>query len=158
MLEHASRKASPAGRRKKMTHERPLVLVVDDDALLRRMLHRLLCPYFDVLDVPSAEDALALVRNGAAFDGILCDLHLDGMSGVEFRKCLEGVNPDQAQRFVLHTGQSSEGPPMEPCADAGGASPLYLRSVSVATYVTMLNRLILRYGRVRDAIPSDVRE
>ncbi|HUJ27984.1 MAG TPA: EAL domain-containing protein [Myxococcales bacterium] len=65
----------------------PRLLLIDDDEVLRRTLVRYFAPTFDITAVPSAEAAIEALPKGA-FDVVLSDVHLQGMSGVEFLKRL----------------------------------------------------------------------
>lgn len=66
---------------------RPRLLLIDDDVALRQTLARFLAPSFDITAVESAEEALASLEKNA-FDAVLSDVYLQGMSGVEFLKRL----------------------------------------------------------------------
>lgn len=80
------------------------VLVIDDEALANRVLELSLRPEYDVTAVQSAEDGLALLERGDAFDAILCDLTMPGMGGREFCERLSAARPDLAERVILMTG------------------------------------------------------
>jgi len=67
---------------------RPTVLLVEDDAQLRRMLRTSLPPRgFAVVDAATGEDALALARERAP-DLVLLDLALPGIDGLEVARRL----------------------------------------------------------------------
>ena len=80
------------------------VLVIDDDDMVRRALVRGLRRNHVVVDLRSAEDALALIASGRRFDAILCDMNLDGMSGRDFFMNLDAAAEDQARRVVILSG------------------------------------------------------
>ena len=80
------------------------VLVIDDEPLVGRVLELSLQAEHDVTTVLSAEDGLALLERGDAFDAILCDLTMPGMDGQEFYELLSKTRPDLAQRVILMTG------------------------------------------------------
>lgn len=82
------------------------ILVVDDDPMMRRTLVRVLREHGPIVDVDSAEKALALVVSGKRFAAILCDLRMRGLSGVDLFMLLRTLAPDQAERFVALTGGS----------------------------------------------------
>jgi signal transduction histidine kinase len=79
------------------------VLVVDDEALIGRALARILAKE-DVVTVEDARKALALVEQAPAFDVVLCDLMMPGMSGPEFYRAACRARPELEQRFVFMTG------------------------------------------------------
>lgn len=82
----------------------PRVLVIDDDAMLRRALVRGLKRKHAVVEMDDAELALASIVRGDRFDAIICDLNLGGMTGRQFLLALHAIFPEQAARVVLLTG------------------------------------------------------
>jgi CheY-like chemotaxis protein len=82
------------------------VLVIEDEAPLRRILTRTLARVLDVVAVASAEEALHLVDEGQSFDVIFCDLNLTGMSGKSFYDRLLPRSLDLASRVVIMSGAS----------------------------------------------------
>ena len=76
------------------------VLVIDDQALMRRSLVRLLggC---EVVAAASPSEAVAALQSGAEFDAIVCDVMMPEMSGPElYARCHERW-PEIARRFVF---------------------------------------------------------
>jgi CheY-like chemotaxis protein len=68
-----------------MAHERkPRVLVVDDDALVRKALIASLEDECEVAEAASASEALERFDDNDRFDVILCDLLMPGMTGMDF--------------------------------------------------------------------------
>lgn len=71
------------------------VMVVDDQAVMRKIIRRLLHQGHidDVLEAEDGETALAVLREqrGAPPDVVICDLHMAGMDGIDFthhlRRC-----------------------------------------------------------------------
>lgn len=88
----------------------PRVLVVDDDGMVRRVLVRMLRRKYAVSEMPSAEAVLEAIHAGEHFDAILCDLHLDGMSGRDLLARLRVEAPAQASRLIILSGSCSEFP------------------------------------------------
>lgn len=82
----------------------PSVLVIDDDAMLRRALVRGLRRRYAVTERDDAEVALSEIANGQRYDAILCDLTLAGMSGRQFILALSCIVPAQAERAIILTG------------------------------------------------------
>jgi CheY-like chemotaxis protein len=58
----------------------------------------------DVTVKGSAEDALAAIRGGEAYDAILCDLMMPRMTGMELHAELERTTPALARRMIVLTG------------------------------------------------------
>jgi CheY-like chemotaxis protein len=84
---------------------RESILIVDDDAMIADAVASVLDDY-DTTVVPSAEKALELVGGGASYDLVLCDIGLQGMSGIDLYSVICRHLPDLSQRFVFMTGGS----------------------------------------------------
>jgi PAS domain S-box-containing protein len=80
------------------------VLIVDDEAAVGRSLQMLLAPETDVTAVLSAEDALAQLERGDAFDAILCDLMMPHNSGMQFYDQISATRPEYLSRLIFMTG------------------------------------------------------
>jgi len=98
--------------------ERPVALIVDDDALVGRAIARLLRPEFEVVVVHSAAEALHAVRQ-RHFDIVLTDVVMPGMTGVQLFERLQETDPELADRVVFMTGRGEDDPrrppiPLEP--------------------------------------------
>ncbi len=79
------------------------ILVVDDDALVRRSLRRSLSVH-QVELANGGEAALARVDAGTPYDVVLCDMMMPGINGVGFYRRLEETHPALARRVVFLTG------------------------------------------------------
>ena len=84
--------------------ERPRLLIVEDDDGLRSVLTRRLGNSFDVVSVGDGAAAAELLVN-QTFDGVLSDINLPGMSGVELLRVVRSYDLDVP--VVLMTGQPS---------------------------------------------------
>lgn len=80
------------------------VLIVDDEAAIARILHRVLKKHFEVVVRHDGQSALELVESGERFDAILCDMLMPGLSGMDFFDWLTEHAPDQARRLLFTTG------------------------------------------------------
>lgn len=70
------------------SNDKPRVLVVDDDVILRRVVRSALAQAgFDVAQVGSGRDALSLA-SAYELDLIVTDLQMPGMSGLELLRAL----------------------------------------------------------------------
>lgn len=81
------------------------ILVVDDHAIVRSGIRRLLADLPDVQlhESASGEDALEAVR-GTPFDLVILDLNLPGLGGLELLRRLLKISPKAAVLvFSLHT-------------------------------------------------------
>jgi len=88
--------AGPLARRR--------VLLVDDEVTLRAVIGRLLESDYDVTELGSARDALALLEQGATFDAVLCDLLMPAMTGMEFFTRVVERFPALVDRMIFLTG------------------------------------------------------
>jgi CheY-like chemotaxis protein len=89
-----------------MTAERPRVLVVDDDALVRRVLGLVLRggPW-DVVVLDGGEAALQRLH-AEAFDVVVTDIRMPKVGGLELARWLHEHRP--ATRVVLVTGFATD--------------------------------------------------
>jgi len=82
---------------------RARVLVVDDEAPIRRSLQRVLREH-DVVTVGSGREAKALLERDARFDVVLCDLMMPEMTGMELHAWLTTQHPSLAERVIFVSG------------------------------------------------------
>jgi len=87
--------ASPRRRR---------VLIVDDEAPLAAMLGRMLEDDYDLELASSAPKALEILRGGANFDIVLCDLMMPDMNGMDFYRAVAALQPELIEHFIFMTG------------------------------------------------------
>ncbi|MDQ3754298.1 MAG: response regulator, partial [Acidobacteriota bacterium] len=86
------------------THGRPRLLIADDDIEIRNVFRQFLCARYECWAVSSAEKALALL-SAAAFDLVLCDITLRGMSGLELIARARALSPDTV--IILISGEQT---------------------------------------------------
>jgi CheY-like chemotaxis protein len=87
--------------------ERGRVLVVDDESVVAHTLKVLLQGEHDLIVAQSGAEALELLGkdpDAAAYDVILCDLMMPGMTGMELFEVLRREHPMLARRVVFMTG------------------------------------------------------
>jgi CheY-like chemotaxis protein len=89
--------AVPAPRRAR-------VLVVDDEPQVCEAVTRLLGREHQVEAVTQSRAALELIRSGARFDAVLCDVMMPDMTGVQLHDAVVALAPAQAARFAFMTG------------------------------------------------------
>jgi CheY-like chemotaxis protein len=81
------------------------ILLVDDEPLVGRAVARVLSPPHEVILAESGPDALARIEGGdRAFDLVLCDLMMPGMSGMDLHDRLRSIAPELSRRVVFLTG------------------------------------------------------
>lgn len=79
------------------------VLIVDDDDRVAHVAARALREY-DVVVALDGRTALEQIGVGRAFDLVLCDLMMPGMTGMELYAAVSETDPELARRFVFMTG------------------------------------------------------
>jgi len=80
------------------------ILVVDDEEAIRKSVERMLSRDHDVITVASGEQARELLEQDPAFDVVLCDLMMSGMSGMALHAWLTERDPWLARQVVFVTG------------------------------------------------------
>jgi signal transduction histidine kinase len=80
------------------------ILVVDDERMLGITIQRALADEHEVVAITAATEAFELLRGGAQFDLILCDLMMPEMSGMDLYAQLRKLVPDPTSKFVFMTG------------------------------------------------------
>jgi CheY-like chemotaxis protein len=78
-------------------------MVVEDDSRLRRAFAWALERDYDVVSASSVEEAVTLLEKDHDVALVLCDLMLDGQTGVELFDRLEASSDPRSRRFVLMT-------------------------------------------------------
>lgn len=80
------------------------VLVIDDEASVRAVIHRVLSALHEVETVGAATDALERIRAGERFDVVLCDLMMPSMTGMDFYEELSRTHPELLERVGFLSG------------------------------------------------------
>jgi response regulator RpfG family c-di-GMP phosphodiesterase len=71
----------------------PRLLIVDDEADVRGVLHDLLSETHDCAEASSAEEALVQLA-GASFELVISDITMSGMTGLEMIPHVKAISPD----------------------------------------------------------------
>ena len=70
-------------------------LLVDDEELVRTSTADMLVQLgYDVIEAPSAEDALTIIQSGRRIDLLVTDHLMAGISGAELARILRDLRPD----------------------------------------------------------------
>jgi len=85
-------------------HAKPRILIVDDETRMAKAMARLLTHRYQVTLASSARLALELLDGGGEFDGIVCDLMMPEMTGMELYERLHAIRPSLAERTIFMTG------------------------------------------------------
>jgi DNA-binding NtrC family response regulator len=120
----------------RMTSAKPFILIVEDEAKLRRLLELQFTEEgFQVRSAPDAEQGLGLL-NKEPFDLIVTDFQLPGMDGLEFLQTAKRVNANLP--VVIMTAYGT----VESAVDAmkAGASDYVLKPFSLAELVLVVRK------------------
>jgi CheY-like chemotaxis protein len=79
---------------------RARVLCVDDNPQVLRLLNRQLGDLYDVCIAQAAQEAMAVLAEGKAFDVIISDLGMPDVNGLTFLKTARDLYPS-TQRIIL---------------------------------------------------------
>ncbi len=77
----------------KNNREKPLILIIDDDAPIRQLLIEVLSDSYACCEAESAEQALAALARDD-FDLVISDIRMGGMSGLELVPHVHSISPD----------------------------------------------------------------
>ena len=80
------------------------LLVIDDEPTLLRSIKLALSATHDLTLCADADQARAHLDQGEAFDLVLCDVMMPGLSGIELYRDVLQTDPALASRFVFVTG------------------------------------------------------
>ena len=119
-----ARSHEPVAAAESETVLRARVLCVDDNPQVLRLLKRQLEARYDVGIAQTAQDALALLKEGAAFDVIISDLRMPDVHGLTFLKMARELYP-HTERIIL-TGLPDP-TTMSVARNASGAEQLILK-------------------------------
>jgi FixJ family two-component response regulator len=122
-----------------MLKHRPRVVVVDDDASVRKALQRLLraCD-LDADTFASAEDFLASLPRAPLPDCLVLDLQMPGTSGLDLQRQLVRTGPQVPT--VIITGHDEPG--MEARSLAAGASAYLRKPLEARTLLAAIEAAI----------------
>jgi CheY-like chemotaxis protein len=98
----------PAPRAPTVAGPRLRLLLVDDEERLLAALAQDLCREYEVEEAASGADAIRKLRE-RAFDAVVCDLMMPGISGAEVYEAARTHRPGLEQRFVFMTGGAFTG-------------------------------------------------
>lgn len=88
---------------------KPRILLLEDRADFRRVLHDYLARTFQVTSVPSGVEGVREIMK-TPFDLILCDMMMPSMNGEMFYWAVTRVRPAAGQRFIFFTGHVNNAP------------------------------------------------
>ena len=83
---------------------RARILVVDDEAPIVELVSDILAEHYDLAMAQSGPEAQAMLAEDAAFDLVLCDVMMPGLSGVQLHAWMEREHPELARRVLFMSG------------------------------------------------------
>ncbi len=86
---------------------RKLLLIVDDEPVIRRLLHRILSDKFDILEAENGQAAVKLAAENQP-DLVLMDIMMPGMDGMTACYHIKGQDTTGKTRVVMLTGINHE--------------------------------------------------
>jgi nitrogen-specific signal transduction histidine kinase/ActR/RegA family two-component response regulator len=103
------RRSTPAGtiahtNTSMPARRRARVLLIDDDAALRRALKRMLNAYHTLVEADGGASAIALLRESAPFDAILCDLMMPDIDGPTVHEFVANHRPELVDKLAFLSG------------------------------------------------------
>ncbi len=85
------------------------ILVIDDDAVIRRLLQRLLIGRgFEVRLAADGEEGLAFLQNEELPQAVICDLNLPGISGLDVLASIRRDGRHGSLPVLMLTGEGFE--------------------------------------------------
>ena len=125
----------------------PRILLVDDEPLVRKVLHEFLSDSYQCMEAGSAEEALALLRT-ERFNLVLADINMNGISGLEMVPQVRAAAPETV--VVMISGELTIERAIE--AMRAGAfdyimKPFDLRHVGTAVQRALDHHLLLEEKR-----------
>jgi CheY-like chemotaxis protein len=114
------------------------VLIVDDHRDIRRVLSAGLASLeikVEVVDVPSGEEAMLVATHGA-FDLMVSDVHLPGMSGLDLVRWVQRFNP--TMKVILITGVTE--PAIRREVENAGAEAFFFKPIELDDFLGQVER------------------
>lgn len=96
--------ATPSAPSPELAGPRRRLLIIDDEAPIRRAMTHLLEAQHDVVVAAGGESALQQIRSGEHFDAILCDVMMPDTTGMDLYEQLRDEAPALAKRTIFMTG------------------------------------------------------
>lgn len=127
------------------------ILIVDDQHEVRRMLSsgvRTLGSDFDVVDVPSGEEAL-LDASRRPVDLLVTDVRLPGFTGFELVNRIQKRNP--GLKFILITGMND--PKVRRQVAESGAAAYFYKPIEMADFLDAVERSLGAVSTIFPAAP-----
>jgi DNA-binding response OmpR family regulator len=120
--------------------EKHTILVIDDDAEIRRLLARTLSENHTVWEARDALDALDVLQRNGAPDLIICDVMMPGMNGFELIKHIRTSNPKARTPVIFLTAKDQ---PLDVVAGINAGARSYVtKPFKLAALVARVDRIV----------------
>lgn len=130
-----------------MTDKKPLILIVDDDEALQKLVVTLLQrANFDTVSAMNAAEAAAILRKQPLPDAVLLDLMLPEVSGIEFLKQMR-AKPVFDKLPVVILSALADPEQIREGLEAG--ADRYLTKPYLANNLVKTMQDVIRMGRVK---------
>jgi DNA-binding NtrC family response regulator len=123
------------------------LLIVDDDNLIRDMLHELLSPSHECHTADRAEQALAYL-DVETYDAVLTDVSMPGLSGRELLRYIQAKH--STTPVIVISGMSGEGDARE--IIAAGAFAYFAKPFKLTEIEDAVVRAISRHQQLKSEI------
>lgn len=127
------------------SEEKPRILIVDDEASLRRSLQRSLSRRFEVVVASDGAAGLKALREDGPFAAILGDLQMPNMDGLTMLKQAAAIAPSTVR--LLFTGTLDAAAVMDSILVAGLFRVLY-KPAAVADVMLALEEALSEHARI----------
>jgi len=153
--EHAQIETRLLGEFRK-TRKKPSIVIIDDDVRLLELLAQAIGDAgFEVMAVPTSDEAYALMRKHRP-DLILCDINLETstMGGFSFYEKVQEVPHLQDVPFVFLTGLTDE--VLVRAGKELGVDDYLMKPISQQLLISTLKGKLKRYRQLRTVAPATV--
>ena len=93
---------------KRMNQDKPTVLIVEDLAMNRQILHEILCDDYEVIEAENGERAFEMLARQEGVAAVLLDIVMPVMDGYTFLEKLHD-SPYASTPVIAVTGDKDEG-------------------------------------------------
>lgn len=131
--------ASATGAARRSPHERPSILVVDDDELILNITRQILeGAGYTVLSALQGREAIDLYRkHREEIAVVLLDLHMYPLNGLDVCKEIKEISPDQSVVFCTGSGDKVEQIPLHQWTHTS----LLLKPYSIIELISVVDKL-----------------
>ncbi len=87
---------------------RKRILVIDDDLIYKKIIHKLFCANYELLMVENAKQAFDLINSSSSPDIIITDLNIPGKNGTEFITELSEATKPKHIPIIIVSGMDDD--------------------------------------------------